>query len=212
MICKYAVMDLPDDLALPLRSGADWWYWLGGRPSLDFVNTRRERWWRDVETLVSPSDLGLWLVRAQLVPATPKVTRALLHAARDLREAIDAEVRAHLAGTPASPAAVAVVDAWLPDAVLPDRLAPAPDGRPALTSGTPADPARFAVGLVARDAAELLGTAQRDRLRVCASQTCSARFYDRSASGRRRWCSMQGCGNVAKARRHRARAADGTDA
>jgi hypothetical protein len=41
---------------------ARWWYWLGGRPALDLVNTLRERWRRRVETLVTPGDLGLWLV------------------------------------------------------------------------------------------------------------------------------------------------------
>ena len=56
--------DLPDDLALPLVTGEPWWYWLGGRPALDLVNTRRERWRRRVETLVTPADLGLWLERA----------------------------------------------------------------------------------------------------------------------------------------------------
>jgi predicted RNA-binding Zn ribbon-like protein len=54
----------------------------------------------------------------------------------------------------------------------------------------------------------MLGTpAERARIRICASETCSARFYDRSPAARRRWCSMQACGNVEKARRHRARAA-----
>jgi predicted RNA-binding Zn ribbon-like protein len=48
--------------------------------------------------------------------------------------------------------------------------------------------------------------AERARVRVCASETCSARFYDRSPAGKRRWCSMRTCGNEAKARRHRARA------
>ena len=60
--------------------------------------------------------------------------------------------------------------------------------------------------VVALDAAQMLGTpAERARIRICASGTCSARFYDRSPAGRRRWCSMQACGNVEKARRHRAR-------
>jgi predicted RNA-binding Zn ribbon-like protein len=60
---------------------------------------------------------------------------------------------------------------------------------------------------VALDAACLLGRPhERARLRICGSDTCSARFFDRSPAARRRWCSMAGCGNVAKARRHRARA------
>jgi predicted RNA-binding Zn ribbon-like protein len=64
---------------------------------------------------------------------------------------------------------------------------------------------------VALDAAQMLGTAaERARVRVCASETCSARFYDRSPAGRRRWCSMRTCGNEAKARRHRAKARSGS--
>ena len=39
----------------PFASGADYWYWLGGRPALDFVNSRRERWRRNVDCLVSSS-------------------------------------------------------------------------------------------------------------------------------------------------------------
>src|SRR4051812_50191290 len=69
--------DLPDRLVLPLTSGAQWWYWLGGRPALDLVNTRRERWRRRVEMLVTPGDLGLWLLRAAPVAEPPPRAPAL---------------------------------------------------------------------------------------------------------------------------------------
>ena len=63
-----------------------------------------------------------------------------------------------------------------------------------------------ALGMVAYDAARMLGIpAERERVRICASDTCSARFYDRSPAGARRWCSMAGCGNQNKARRYRSR-------
>jgi predicted RNA-binding Zn ribbon-like protein len=199
--------DLPADLPLPLSSGAEWWYWLGGRPALDFVNTRRERWWRDVETLVTPADLAEWVVCAGLLPAPPRVEAPLLAAARELREAVDAAVTGVLRGHGPPAEALAAIDGWLPAALVPDRLEAGGDGAPALVRGEAADPGRFALGLLARDAAEMLGTEQRARMRVCAGETCSARFYDRSRAGRRRWCSMEACGNVAKARRHRARKA-----
>ena len=38
--------NLPEELVLPLASGEPHWYWLGGRPALDLVNTLRERWRR----------------------------------------------------------------------------------------------------------------------------------------------------------------------
>jgi predicted RNA-binding Zn ribbon-like protein len=199
--------DLPDELALPLASGAEWWYWLGGRPALDLVNTMRERWRRRVEALVTPDDLGLWLVRAELLAAPARVTRAVLEDARDLREAIDLGVEAAVEGQIAPRAAIDQIDGWLAHACAPPRLALGDDGRPSLGERLPDDPVQSALAAVALDAARMLGTpAQAARVRICASETCSARFYDRSPAARRRWCSMSLCGNEAKARRHRARA------
>lgn len=45
-----------------------------------------------------------------------------------------------------------------------------------------------------------------DRLRRCAHPACVLYFYDTSRNGTRRWCSMDVCGNRAKAGRHYARA------
>ena len=198
--------DLPDDLALPLVSGAEWWYWLGGRPALNLVNTLRERWRRQVETLASPRDLGAWLVRAELLPEPPRVTRALLDDARELREAIDLCVEAVVAGAAVPREAVGHIAGWLLDAGARPRLAIGGEGRPRLAEREPTDPARAAVAAIALDAARMLGIEeQARRVRICASESCSARFYDRSPAAQRRWCSMALCGNEAKARRHRAR-------
>jgi predicted RNA-binding Zn ribbon-like protein len=203
-----ADLDLPDELALPLASGEPWWYWLGGRPSLDFVNTLRERWRRRVETLVTPEDLGLWLVRAGVMAesADVAVTPEVLAEARALREAIDACVTALVDGAPTPPAAVKSIDGWLKYAGARPALVLDPSGVPVLAERGEGHSPRRALGAIALDAARMLGDpAERARVRVCASDTCSARFYDRSPAGRRRWCSMRTCGNEAKARRHRAR-------
>lgn len=198
--------DLPEHLALPLRSGAEWWYWLGGRPAVDFTNTLRERWRRQVETLVTTDDLALWLVRAELLPEPRRVKRALLADAHDLREAIDAGIAAAVVGSPPPRAAITLIDDWLVHAGARPQLAFGDDGVPVLGERAAADSPARALGTVALDAARMLGTpAEAARLRICASETCSARFYDRSPAGRRRWCSMRECGNEAKARRHRAR-------
>ena len=198
-------LDLPDDLALPLATGEPWWYWHGGRPSVDFVNTLRERWRRRVETLVTPEDLGLWLQRAGLTPEPLAVPRVVLGEARTLREAIDAALIAVVGGERAPRAALTTIDDWLVHAGGRPQLTAGPDGVPLLGERSASDSARRALGTLALDAATALGTAERDRLRICAADDCSARFYDRSPAGRRRWCSMSTCGNTAKARRHRAR-------
>lgn len=196
---------MPDDLALPLASGAAWWYWLGGRPAADFVNTHRERWRRNVETLVTANDLSLWLGQAELLHQTATATPRQLHGARRLRDAINTGVQAAIDRTPTPPRATEEINRWLPHASSPQHLQASSDACPVLLAAPPADPIRHALAQVALDAATLLGTDQRDRLRICASDTCSARFYDASRAGTRRWCSMSGCGNTAKARRHRAR-------
>jgi predicted RNA-binding Zn ribbon-like protein len=173
---------------------------------MDLVNTLRERWDRRVETLVTPADLGTWLHRAGVVPAPPAhVPREVLEEARALREAIDVLVTAAVEGRPAPAGAVAHVDDWLVHAGTRPRLSLGPDG-PQLGERSPADSPRRALGTLALDAAEMLGSPEsRERVRICGGATCSARFFDRSPAGVRRWCSMQTCGNAAKARRHRAR-------
>jgi predicted RNA-binding Zn ribbon-like protein len=198
-------IDLPEGT---VRPGPSHWYWLGGRPALDFVNTRRERWRRSLDCLTSADDVMDWLGRAGLLAERGRRPRGLLGQARELREAIDACVIGAVTGSPADRAAIAVVDEWLAFAGARLQLSLDADGLPRLGERSPGDSPRRARGLVALDAAQMLGTArERDRVRICASETCSARFFDRSPAGRRRWCSMQQCGNVEKARRHRARAA-----
>jgi predicted RNA-binding Zn ribbon-like protein len=197
--------DLPQDLVLPLATGEPWWYWSGGRPAVDFVNTRRERWRRGVETLVTPQDLTAWLVQAHVMDEPASVSHAVLARARDLREAIDTLLVATIEGHAPDGAAVTLIDDWLVFAGARPQLVAVADGAPQLTQRAAADSPRRALGMIALDAATLLGTEQRSRIRICASETCSGRFFDRSPAGRRRWCSMRTCGNEAKARRHRER-------
>jgi predicted RNA-binding Zn ribbon-like protein len=191
---------------VPSETGATHWYWLGGRPALDFVNTRRERWRRDYECLLSVEDVVEWLVRARLLPQPMKAPASVLAEARELREAIDAGARAAVAGSTLDPAAVGLIDGWLTLAGSRPALLTDQSGRPLLSERPRVDSPRRALGMVAFDAARMLGTeSERLRVRICDSDTCSARFYDRSPAARRRWCSMAACGNQAKARRFRER-------
>jgi predicted RNA-binding Zn ribbon-like protein len=51
-------------------------------------------------------------------------------------------------------------------------------------------------------AGDLLAGPQLKKLRECSNDKCLWLFLDDSKNGTRRWCSMQACGNRAKARRH----------
>ena len=95
-------------------------------------------------------------------------------------------------------------------AIAPAELAFAPlaPGAPAAPAAPPVAALPLVVALaqlvpVARSAARLLSSADPARLRQCAAEDCVAWFLDTSKGGRRRWCSMERCGNRAKAARHR---------
>jgi predicted RNA-binding Zn ribbon-like protein len=55
---------------------------------------------------------------------------------------------------------------------------------------------------VVQSAAALLTAGKLDRVRQCADGRCGWLFFDTSKNRSRRWCSMEDCGNRAKARRH----------
>ncbi|MBZ4322096.1 CGNR zinc finger domain-containing protein [Streptomyces huiliensis] len=179
------------------------WVWYGTRISVDFVNTRRDRWAGGRELLREPADLTAWFEAAGVGPACIPVDAPLLAQAVELREAIDAGLLAVVEGAVFPAAAQRVLNEWLARAAEnPPRLE-VRDGVPVLTAGLPPVDGRGALGRIAVDAAEMFGGADRDRLHVCAGERCSARFFDNSVARRRRWCSMAGCGNRAKAAQHR---------
>lgn len=51
-------------------------------------------------------------------------------------------------------------------------------------------------------AGDLLAGPYLARVRACANERCHQLFLDDSKSGNRRWCTMNSCGNRAKAHRH----------
>ena len=182
------------------------WVWYGGRPSLDFVNTcrNREAGRADevAEYLRDPDDFTAWLRAAGRAGFSPAVDEETLAGALTLREAISALVTAAVVGDSAPAAAVRCVNTWL--ALPPQRPvlhleAGVPVLGPAPAAGTP----RGVLAMIAADAAELLGTDLRERLRICPGPGCRGRFLDDSPAGRRRWCSMAVCGNRNKAAMYR---------
>ncbi len=64
------------------------------------------------------------------------------------------------------------------------------------------DPVRCALAALARDGIAVIARRARD-LRRC--EGCKAYFIDDSRGRRRRWCSMERCGNRAKVAGYRAR-------
>jgi len=146
------------------------------------------------ELLAIPADLDRWLISSGLTRSPPPATSADVALARELREAIYALASGQ--GTrPAREAlnAVAALPAARPQLGASGEL---------LREGS----AKELLATVAREAVELFGGPEQERIRQCEGEGCAILFLDLSRSGRRRWCSMAGCGNRAKARTFRRRA------
>lgn len=62
-----------------------------------------------------------------------------------------------------------------------------------------------AVARIVASFAAFLAQGPIERLRFCANPECSFLFLDVSRTGRRRWCSMSTCGNLAKVARYQSR-------
>lgn len=179
---------------------------------LECVNTR---YWRGsetaTETLDGPAALAAWLERDGGVPAAwgralaqqaqddPEAAQRLLGHVLDLRETIHRLFVARATGTRAASPDLAMLNAALAQA--PARAALAADSQ-GWTVPAGAMSAPWLLAPVLWSAADLLLRGDAARIRQCANEKCRWVFVDASKAGSRRWCTMNSCGNRAKAQRH----------
>lgn len=177
----------------PLSEDRDGFRFRGGHVALDLAATLAARLREPRELLANPADLNRWLVSSGLAGSSPCATDEDVAMARELREAIYGLV----SGQPSSAARTTL------NAVA--ALRPA---RPRLSASgglKMEGNAREYLATIAGLGVELLGGPERTRIRQCEGEGCALLFLDLSRSGARRWCSMSGCGNRAKARGFRKR-------
>jgi predicted RNA-binding Zn ribbon-like protein len=176
----------------------------GGRPCLNLTATLGRRHAEPVERIPDDEALVDWLVAAEVLPPAACVTvpPGRLHQARELRETVYRLVVATMTGLPFARADVARVNAV---AARPD-LAPQLRAGRRVTSWGDRDPVDAALASLARDAVDLVTGRRTSRIRECERADCSLLFFDDSQSGRRRWCSMDRCGNLVKIAGYRRRA------
>ncbi|OLO31549.1 zf-CGNR multi-domain protein [Streptomyces sp. MNU77] len=120
--------------------------------------------------------------------------------ARALRDALWRLTEGHVEGAPPGPDDLATLNGAAAHPPLAARLTAGGD-REWVPGGTGAG----LLSTVARDAVELFTGAFAHRIRACGAHDCRLLFVDTSRPGRRRWCSMERCGNRHKVRAHRAR-------
>lgn len=162
-----------------------------GRISLDLVATLGSRGILDIERLQDEATLAGWLRRAGLIGPGTSVRPSELQGAIELREAIFHGVSAKDLPFPGT--AVRLLNSWAARPSLAPQIH---------SSGTPGwqEPrtVECALSTIARDAIELLAGPLRSKIKQCDGPGCTCFFVDSSRNGRRRWCSMEGCGNAVK--------------
>ncbi|RQR29401.1 hypothetical protein DIE22_26115 [Burkholderia sp. Bp9142] len=190
---------------------------IGGHFVLDFVNTMTGRDETPRDWLPDYSAYLAWLASSGLLPAldlkplaaraaeAPAAADRALRDARRLREALFGifDALAHRA-SPGTADLTTLEHVWR-RAVSGQRLVATAAGRvefhdaPDTRGGTDL---HLPTDRIALDAVKLLQAIPDGRLRMCAGPNCAWLFIDSSKTGRRKWCDMATCGNVAKARRH----------
>jgi predicted RNA-binding Zn ribbon-like protein len=162
---------------------------LAGEPlALDLVNTAWPQGSKWHDLLADSSGLASWLRDNGLDgPTTPSARRALIETRDAIRVALEQpDNRAAHKGL---------------DRVLARGRIRIHAGNDKARESLEVPPAWRVPWLAVRDLLRLMD-AHRARVRRCSNPECVLWFLDTTRSGTRRWCSMAGCGNRLKARRH----------
>jgi predicted RNA-binding Zn ribbon-like protein len=154
----------------------------------------------DEETFETPEALRAWFAERDLMGATEEVTEGDLRRAIDVREGLRALLLANN-GAELDREAVARLDRAASRAGL--RVHAGPGSEPCLEPDARGVDGALAalLGIVATSVADGTWT----RFKACPRDVCRWAFYDRSKNRSGRWCEMEVCGNVEKARAYRQR-------
>lgn len=183
-------------------------HFVGGHPGIDLTNTvfTRHKPDDDNDLLNSPQDVGNWLhsaglatrVQANVVSGIPP--RAFLESLRQLREASFSVFDALTAGKPPPAEGLGLLFARAAEGLSQGGHVKLIEGERTPQIARFDDP-RAVLAFLAAVAIEAYFVLPRERLHAC--PRCGWLFVDTSRGGKRRWCSMQTCGNREKASRHK---------
>jgi predicted RNA-binding Zn ribbon-like protein len=157
----------------------------------------------DEDELTSPEALRDWFAERGLMDPADPVSGADLRRAIDVREGLRAVLRQNN-GLSLDEEAVERLDRAVGRAAVRVRFAPGRD--PQLVADTAG-----VDGAIARLMAIVTAAVEHgrwERLKACPREDCEWAFYDKSKNRSGRWCSMEACGNIEKAKAFRERRRD----
>ncbi len=187
---------------------------VGGRLCLDFINTVDEHASaHPIEYLTSYTELVAWSQHAQVLTAAegqqlltgaaryPDEASATLAAAITFREALYRIFLAALAEETPATDDLAIFNAARAHALAHSEIAAVDNGF-AWRWKVDTDDLGWMLWPITLSAADVLLSPDLRKLKECPGPGCGWLFLDTSKNHTRRWCTMEGCGNRAKARSH----------
>jgi len=191
------------------------WDFDSGKLVLDFANTAEfHASDQPDEMLETYSDLVSWSMEAGLVTEIvardllvnadkePQAAAEALSHALEMRETIYRMLSAYAHGEKPDNTDLSRFNHALTEALMKTQISPTDEG---FNWSWQIDENSFDRMLwpIVREAANLLTSDDINRVGECADDCgCGYLFFDTSRNHSRRWCSMEGCGNRAKAQRH----------
>ena len=176
---------------------------------LDFVNTEKIRDGQPLETLETFEDFLAWIIAVELIETTEaseihekwkdkRQTAAFLSEVLKFRNILRETAQQIAAGGEVSDKAVAAINELLTKNSGFTEIIRNESGFEKRFRFDLSEPSKL-LQPIAESAADFLCYANFELLRKCESASCVLYFYDTTKNHRRRWCSMSGCGNKAKA-------------
>ncbi len=191
--------------------------WSGGHPALDLVNTLDERPFdTPIENLATYKALVSFTELAGLItPAAAKRLRSLggpactraVRRVRELREDVYAILAAMHDERPAPQNRLGAIAVEIRRAHAARAFTATRGSRGIVCDWAQPTSPEVPLHACALAIEALLLSTDLRRVRKCGASDCAVYFIDTSKAHRRRWCSMQNCGNREKQRRWRAEVA-----
>lgn len=182
---------------------------VGNNLSLDFINTEIIENNEPRDLLKKPQDFIAWAVATKLIeiPQSKNLRKEMtgksesdiyFRRIKNFRAILRESVERLTQGRKIKTAAIKAINAELRENSVFPEISPTSKGFVKLFRTNITEPFQL-LAPVAESAADLLCYGNPAYLKKCENSACVLYFYDTSKNHKRRWCSMSGCGNRAKA-------------
>ena len=173
---------------------------LGNNLAIDFTNTEHIAHGKVVETLKNLNDFYQWASEADLEAEKFSETDSISEVLK-LRKSLKELFVSTVNGNSLPDKALKTVNHYLLNRSETQQIKKI-DNKVFLEPKYKRLSLERLLGVIAHEAAQLLVSPQLHQLKHCSNTKCILLFLDTSKSKKRRWCSMDTCGNRAKAASH----------